>query len=211
MALQTPSSGVVVGAVALLRRFPVRSAAGDLPARARLLAEGLEHDRRWQLVDASGAPVHRRDAPGIADLTASVGADGGLHLVGGGPAAAEDLAGPGARFADGVGAGAGAGAGRQRPDAPVHLVSAGAAEAAADADGCLPDGCDPGERANAVLALDPAVAAPGAERGWVGRRLRVGTAVLLLTRTPRRCLGVYADVVVPGEVALGDRAVLLDG
>ncbi len=163
MPLQTPSSGVVVGVVALLRRFPLRSAAGDLPQRVRLLAEGLEHDRRWQLVDASGAPVHRRDAPGTAALTASVGADGALRLTGGGPAAAEDLAGPGARFADS----AGAGGELQRHDAPVHLVSAGAVGAAADADGRLPDGCDPGERANAVLALDPAVAAPGAERGWV--------------------------------------------
>jgi len=209
--LQTPPSGVVVGAVALLRRFPLRSAAGELPRRARLLPEGVEHDRRWQLVDASGAPVHRRDAPGIAALTASVGADGVLHLAGGGPAPAEELAGPGARFADGAGPGARPGGDRQRPDAPVHLVSEGASEAAAGDDGCLPDGCDPGERANAVIALDPAVAPAGAERGWTGRRLRVGTAVLLLTRTPRRCLGVYADVLVPGEVAVGDLVVLLDG
>ncbi|WP_194908262.1 MOSC N-terminal beta barrel domain-containing protein [Quadrisphaera sp. INWT6] len=216
MPLQTPS-GVVVGTVALLRRFPLRSAAGDQPLRALLLAGGLEHDRRWQLVDASGVPVHRRDAPGIAALTASVGDDGELHLTGGGAAPAEHLAGPGARFADGAGA-SGAGEGeRARPDAPVHLVSAGAAEALLQDDGSLPGGCDPGGRANAVIALDPAVAEPGAERGWVGRRLGIGGAggaagaVLLLTRTPRRCLGVYADVLVTGEVAVGDDVVLLDG
>lgn len=217
MPPQAPS-GVVVGTLALLRRFPLRSAGGDLPPRARLLAEGLEHDRRWQLVDASGAPVHRRDAPGIAALVASVDDDGALHLAGGDPAAAEHLAGPGARFADGAADADGAAraartaaTGRQRPDAPVHLVSSDAAEAVAGPDGTPPGGCDPGDRANAVVALDPSLAPPGAERGWVGRRLRVGDAVLLLTRTPRRCLGVYADVLVTGEVAVGDDVVLLDG
>ena len=78
----------------------------------------------------------------------------------------------------------------------------------AERDPGAPTDCDLGHRANLVLAMAPG-RSPGEERTWVGARLRVGGAELLLTRTPRRCLGVYADVVRPGRVAIGDRAVLL--
>jgi MOSC domain-containing protein YiiM len=42
------------------------------------------------------------------------------------------------------------------------------------------------------------------ERAWGGRTVAVGSAVLRVTRTPRHCLGVYADVTTPGRVAVGD-------
>ena len=85
--------------------------------------------------------------------------------------------------------------------APVHLVSRGAIERAAA--GEVPEGCSADDpRANVVLTLD------GDERTWVGRELRVGEAVLQVTRTPTHCLGVYADVRRPGRIAVGD-AVLL--
>ena len=48
----------------------------------------------------------------------------------------------------------------------------------------------------------------GDERTWIGRELRVGEAVLRVTRTPKHCLGVYADVRRAGNLAVGD-AVLL--
>ena len=83
----------------------------------------------------------------------------------------------------------------------MHLVSRAAIVRAAP--GEVPEGCSPDDpRANLVLTLD------GDERSWVGRELRVGEAVLQVTRTPKHCLGVYADVRVPGRIAVGD-AVLL--
>jgi hypothetical protein len=85
--------------------------------------------------------------------------------------------------------------------APVHLVSRGAIERAAA--GEVPDGCSADDpRANVVLTLD------GDERTWVGRELRVGGAVLAVTRTPKHCLGVYADVRRPGRIGVGDPVLL---
>ena len=63
-----------------------------------------------------------------------------------------------------------------------------------------PGGCDPVPRANLVLAL----AEPGAERSWLGRRLTVGEVELEVTRLPQRCLGVYCRVVRGGSVRVGD-------
>ena len=83
----------------------------------------------------------------------------------------------------------------------MHLVSRAAIERAAA--GEVPEGCSADDpRANLVLTLD------GDERSWVGRELRVGEAVLEVTRTPKHCLGVYADVRRPGRITVGD-AVLL--
>jgi hypothetical protein len=90
------------------------------------------------------------------------------------------------------------------PDqAAVHLVSTAALARAAA--GEVPDGCsaeDP--RANLVLELS----SEDDERSWVGRLLRIGDVVLEVTRTPKHCLGIYAEVRHAGEVSVGD-AVLL--
>ena len=48
----------------------------------------------------------------------------------------------------------------------------------------------------------------GLETGWVGASLQVGEAVLRISKAPRHCLGVYADVLVEGQVSAGDEAVL---
>jgi uncharacterized protein len=209
---------VRVGSVRLLRRFPLRSAQGEHPASAELTPAGLAGDRRWSVVGADGEVLGAKRLPALAGLRARVSGDALSVLVDGRwvsgsalQAALRDLAGAPVTVQDssrdparGPDPGA-TSPGPHREGAAVHLVSEGAA-AAPDAE----PGCDPGERANAVLALDPAVAAAGAERGWAGRRLRVGEAELVLTRTPRRCLGVYAEVVVPGPVRVGDDVVLLD-
>jgi MOSC domain-containing protein YiiM len=93
--------------------------------------------------------------------------------------------------------------GGSRPgSAPVHLVSRQAIERAAQGD--VPEGCSADDpRANLLLHLEG-----DDERTWVGRQVRIGTAVLEVTRTPKHCLGVYAEVRTPGEVRVGD-AVLL--
>jgi uncharacterized protein len=211
---------VRVGSVRLLRRFPLRSAQGEHPASAELTPAGLAGDRRWSVVGADGEVLGAKRLPALAGLRARLSGDALSVLVDGRwasgaalEAVLRDLAGAPVTLLDSSSGPAqgpapdpgAAPPGPHREGAAVHLVSEGAA-AAPDAD----PGCDPGERANAVVALDPAVAAAGAERGWVGRRLRVGEAELLLTRTPRRCLGVYAEVVVPGPVRVGDDVVLLD-
>ena len=54
-------------------------------------------------------------------------------------------------------------------------------------------------KANIVLDMDAAVL----ER-LVGRIVRLGTCTLEVTQTPDRCAGVYAEVVAPGQVSVGD-------
>ena len=66
--------------------------------------------------------------------------------------------------------------------------------------GEVPDGCSADDpRANLLLSLPE-----DDERTWVGRRLRVGDVVLEVTRTPKHCLGVYAEVRHGGVVTVGD-------
>ena len=66
--------------------------------------------------------------------------------------------------------------------------------------------CRSDPRANLVLQLT----GDADERTWVGRRLQVGEAVLEVVRTPKHCLGVYAEVRTPGRVAEGYAVVLSD-
>jgi hypothetical protein len=39
--------------------------------------------------------------------------------------------------------------------------------------------------------------------------VRIGDAVLRITRTPKHCLGVYADVITPGTAHVGDAVMLV--
>ncbi len=47
------------------------------------------------------------------------------------------------------------------------------------------------------------------ETGWLGAELVLGGATLRVSKAPRHCLGVYADVLVAGDVAEGDEVVLV--
>ncbi len=185
----------VVATIASLRRYPLKSAAGEHLSRAELDADGLVGDRTHVVRDAEGRVLRPRDCPRLADLS-----PGALLMDPG--ELARRLGVPGAHVAPvQVEPGeAGRGAGSHASRAGVHLVGEDA-----PADPLAPPGADPGRRANVVLAAGPhAPLVPGAERGWTRRLLRVGDAELLITRLPGRCLGVYAEVVTPGALAIGD-------
>jgi uncharacterized protein len=167
-----------VGRVEEIRVFPVKSLAGTPVTSADIGPGGLVGDRAATVVGDDGVPVRAKDAPVLATLPAAGADPGALSELLGRPVHLEPLP--------------------PRPGvAPVHLVSRAAVDRAAA--GEVPEGCSADDpRANLLLALD------GDERTWVGRDLRVGTALLRLTRTPKHCLGVYADVVTPGVVRTGD-------
>jgi uncharacterized protein len=166
--------------------YPVRSLAGRRITDVAIEAGGLTGDRAWTAVDDDGV-LRAKHHPAMREVAAS-----------GDPAA--DAAALTAALGRPV---------RLEPTtaepgdvAPVHLVSRQAIDRAAAGD--VPEGCSPDDpRANLLLALEDCD-----ERTWVGRLVRVGDAVLEVTRTPKHCLGVYADVRTPGEVRVGD-AVLL--
>ena len=230
--------GTVVGRVAALHRYPVKSLGGEQPTRLALEHRGVAGDRLWAVVDhdgrfGSGKTTRRfRRMPGLLELRATYDGDvpvlafpDGRSVRGDDPqvhAALSAHVGRPVRLAR-------EGAVPHADEGPVHLVttaSLAAASGAAPVDGRR-------TRANLVLGTDPT---GFVEDGWVGRRLRVGTAVLELTALMPRCamlgaaqdglpddrgvlrevlrrhdgdLGVVADVTVPGTVALGDEACLL--
>lgn len=182
------SAGQVAGRVEQIWIYPVRSLAGTTVPQVEVADDGLVGDRVFTVVDPDGVPVRGKDAPELRSLRPTGDPEADTDAVTaalGRPAhlAAERAGG------DGV--------------APVHVVSTRALARAAG--GEVPDGCSPEDpRANLVLAL----ADDEDERTWVGRQLRIGSVVLAITRTPKHCLGVYADVRHAGELAVGD-AVLL--
>lgn len=180
----------VTGVLERIGLFPVKSVAGLAPAQATVTGEGLLHDRGFVVVGADGAVLTAKTAPGLREL-----------VLGGDPAAPtvtsttgrdpqEVLGGPVAlRAADGG----------ARQVAPVHVVSLGQRSA--------PDAGD-SSRANLVLAFGPDEPAPEA---FVGARLEVGGVELVLEHRPRHCAGVFASVLVPGTVRVGDAVRLTVG
>jgi uncharacterized protein YcbX len=174
-------AGRAVGRVEQVWIYPVKSLAGAPLTSVEIEAGGLTGDRARTVVDEAGRPIRAKDAPQLAAQPPDADAVA-LSAALGRPVRLEPLP-----PAEGV--------------APVHLVSRQAIARAALGD--VPEGCsaeDP--RANLLLDLDDD------ERSWVGRTVRVGGAVLEITRTPKHCLGVYAEVRRGGTVTVGD-AVLL--
>jgi hypothetical protein len=176
-----------VGHVEQLWIYPVKSLAGTSVSTAEIGSSGLLGDRAWTVVGTDGAVLRARDAPSMATVRAS-----------GDPE--EDTAALTAALGQAVRLVAGT---PQAGAAPVHLVSRQAVDRAVA--GQVPEGCsaeDP--RANLLLHLD----GDDDERTWVGRHLRIGTAVLEISRTPKHCLGVYAEVRRAGTVTVGDPVLL---
>lgn len=207
MSHETDRQGHVVGRVAGLRAFPVKSMTAPRLEHARVETSGLQHDRVWAVVDDEGAVVTAKQVGGLRDVAAVVpegehapelvlagddepltgaAADAAIARLVGRPARLQVA--DGASFAD---------------VAPVHLVSHQAVERAAAAEGTTygDPACSVEEpRANVELDLTGGEL----ETAWVGRELHLGDVVLRLSQQPKHCLGVYADVVQPGTVEVGD-------
>jgi uncharacterized protein YcbX len=199
-----------VGRVAALRAYPVKSMDAPDLERVQVLAGGIEHDRGWAVVGEDGEVVTARQVGSLRDVraTAPSGPDDPPALLL--PGAAAELAGDAAETALSQAIGhrvrlqqaPSAGAGFNEV-AAVHLVSRQSVErAAADEGLTLGDpACSVEEpRANVVVELD----GDELESTWVGREVALGDVVLRISRQPRHCLGVYADVVRPGVLQVGD-------
>ncbi|HLM04852.1 MAG TPA: MOSC N-terminal beta barrel domain-containing protein [Blastococcus sp.] len=171
----------VVGRVREIWVYPVRSLAGSSAATVEVTPQGLAGDRAWTVVDGNG-PVRAKDAPAMSDVVAT--GDPEVDALAVSAALGRPVTLAATVQKEGV--------------APVHLVSRGAIERAAA--GEVPEGCSADDpRANLVLEVQGED-----ERAWVGRVLHVGGVVLEVTRTPKHCLGVYADVRHAGRISVGD-------
>ena len=201
-------SGEVVGRVAQVWVFPVKSMQGASLEAADVVDGGLAGDRGWAVVDADQQTVTAAQEPRLREVAPRLldgelrldvpGAQAGLAADTAGEALSGWLGRPlhlahreGTGFVD---------------VAPVHVVSRRSmADAAEHAETC--DACDiSAPRANLVLELDAGTA--GTERDWSGGTVRVGEAVLRMVQHPDHCLGAYAEVASPGRVAVGDLVVL---
>ncbi|MEO7118501.1 MAG: MOSC N-terminal beta barrel domain-containing protein [Candidatus Limnocylindrales bacterium] len=198
------NESAVLGTVSAVWVYPVKSLAGTSVDAAEVGPSGLEGDRTHSVVDVtSGEPITAREEPRLRELTASPGQ--AQPIIGvpdaeiGGQVPAAALSGWLDRPVDLAPTDA---EGGHAVDAfPVHLVSEGAMLIADPEAG--PEACDVNDpRANLVLKLD---AEGDAERGWLGQRIQIGAAVLAITRTPKHCLGVYAEVVTPVALPPGTR------
>ncbi len=211
-----------VGHVEQLRVYPVKSLGGQRVPAALVGPAGLAGDRAWAVATADGERLTARSAPALRGASAGLEGDEVVVRVGDGDArtgagAAAALAALLGRAVHLVPAADGA---THADVAPVHLVSRAALAAGEPHDAhdasCPCSHEDP--RANVVLDLDlpdldlPDPSRPGGadETALVGARLAPGGAQLRITRRPKHCLGVYAEVVVPGRVAQGDPVRLLE-
>ncbi|TFV53262.1 sulfurase [Geodermatophilus sp. DF01-2] len=181
-----------VGSVVQVTVYPVKSLGGRTVGEAEVGAAGLVGDRAWAVVDATtGERVTVKSTPAMAEVVASGDDEADaitLTEVLGRPVRLERAAEP------------------QVDAAAVHLVSRAAVARAAAGD--VPEGCSADDpRANLLLDLPEGED----ERGWVGCTVRVGEVVVSVTRTPKHCLGVYAEVRQPGTVRAGDRVEVLAG
>ena len=240
-----PVATVMVGRVAALSRYPVKSLGGEELDRLGLDRRGVVGDRLWCVRDADGklgsakSTRRFRRMPGLLELAATyVDEVPVLRFPDGRTVRGDDEA-----VHDLLTAYVGRPVTLAREEAvshfdegPVHLVTTASLATAADAP-------VDGRRTRANVVVDSGLLAPDAgdrppsEVEWPGRRLRLGaTAELLVTAPMPRCamlgaaqdglppdrellatvidradgeLGLVADVLVPGEVALGDEVRLL--
>jgi uncharacterized protein len=192
------STGMRVGTVTGLWRYPVKSMAGEALAEAQIGWAGVAGDRRWAFVRAdssgSGFPWHtQRENPAMASYVPRLtepgrpdksavevrAPDGTTHDLTS-PALAKEL-GDGVRLMR---------LHRGMFDAmPVSLIST-----ATVATLCSLAEVPANElRFRPNLVIDPADGVPYAEDGWAGCSVRVGQAVVRIDRRDSRCVMVNVD------------------
>lgn len=196
------SGQATVASIKELWVFPVKSMAGTRVDSASVTGTGLAGDRSWAVVDPDGRPVTAADEPRLREVTPRL-VDGQLLLDVPGAApglAPDDAADALSRWLGRPLRLASLDTGGFADVAPVHVVSTLSMSDAHHAEEC--DACDvSAPRANLVIDLD---GDGGSERDWVGRTLVAGDAALTMAKLPKHCLGVYADVVRPGKLSVGD-------
>jgi uncharacterized protein YcbX len=193
-----------VGRVVELRAYPVKSMDAPGLQEADVASSGLTGDRAWSVVGADDAVLTARQAPTLRSVRAAAAPDGPVLDV---PGLAAGLSGAEADAALSSYVGSpvhlAAATASLQEVAAVHLVSRQAVAASIGTTSDDP-ACDiEAPRANVILDLgdEPPV---GLERAWVGRLIELGDVVLRVTTVPKHCLGVYAEVVTPGRINLGD-------
>lgn len=207
------SAQQVVGRVVSVRAYPVKSMDAGPLARAHVLTSGVEHDRAWAVVDEHGQVVTARTDDVLRTVRAAPGPDGPALSFPGreqaltgdcATAALTQLLGRPVRVQRAADGDAGF-----NEVAAMHMVSRQAVTRGADHDDHGQECPCSVEEPRANLVLD--LTGEELETAWVGAQLRVGGAVLRITKAPRHCLGVYAEVMHEGEVVEGDEAVLTRG
>lgn len=165
--------------VAELWRYPVKSLAGERLSRARVTPNGIDGDRVVHVRDGRRV-LTARTHPKLLGLSATLG-DDGEPLIDGRPwTAAESAA--AIRAAAGPRATLARHDGPERFDVLPLLVATDGAIAALGVDGRR-------LRPNIVLAGVEGLA----ERGWPGRRLRIGDVVIALEKLRGRCVMTTYD------------------
>ena len=165
--------------VAELWRYPVKSLAGERLRRAIVTSNGIDGDRVVHVRDGRRV-ITARTHPKLLGLSATLG-DDGEPLIDGRPWTAPESA-AAIRAAAGPGATLARHDGPERFDVLPLLVATDGAIAALGVDGRR-------LRPNIVLGGVEGLA----ERGWPGRRIRIGDVVIALEKLRGRCVMTTYD------------------
>ncbi|MGN6334305.1 MAG: MOSC N-terminal beta barrel domain-containing protein [Motilibacteraceae bacterium] len=212
-AAATSTAGTAVGRVGELWTFPVKSTQGVRHQDVDIAAAGLAGDREWAVHDAAtGEVLTAAQSPSLREVEVAWTRHDqapSVRLPDEGSCLGRDATDAALSRHLGRPVRLVRAAERRHVDvAPVHLVSGRSLEHARTDEHAISCACsveDP--RANVLLALD---ADAPSERDLVGRDLLVGAEVVLrLIQRPDHCLGVYAEVVRPGQVRAGDEVRVL--
>ena len=193
----------VVGHLAALRRFPVRSLGGEAPDECLVSGRGLAGDRVYDLFDeASGAPLSERQTPlllryRVRYLDSHVRGDEPeawirIRTPDGTEAALQE---PGWREDLARRCGAPLSLRRVEPDrdAPLHVLSVPTVRFLEQQYGAPLEAA----RFRSNLLLDLPEARAFEEDRWIGRRVWIGDALVEIVRPSEQCIVPFLDAETP--------------